>query len=232
MNRINEKGLKALEFKKEILKDYPKIVKDSLYIALDQLVEGQVLDLDTYYAIKNDKISYEEFEEYIKSSVIYMKTYDELFYDFEVIREKLNELLNEMNVYNEIRSKSDVENNSLEVVKTYGIDKKFVINYFGVEDEKDIEKLMKRKGFVEKFAVLRLTKIFKDFISNIKYNPELININCSLVYYDELNSMYCIDLIFKIDIEKAENDLMRLDIANIIAKTINECNDYFNSCMS
>lgn len=231
MNRINDKGLKALEFKKELLKDYPKIVKESLIIALDQLVESKNIDLNTYLSIKNDNVSYEEFLEHIQSSPAYMKTYEELLQEFEVLREKLNELFADLNIDNEVETKSVVENDNICVTKKYFIDKNFVIDYFGVE-EKDLEKLMKRKGFVEKFAVLRLNKIFTDFISKTKVNKDLFNLDISYVYYDLLTDSYNIDLVFDINVEKLENDVTRIEIAKNITDIINEANNYYKVCMS
>lgn len=210
MNRINEMGMQLLQYKGELQKDYPKIVRDSLLLALEQMVENKAMDLDTFNIIENKELNAEDFREYLLTKPTFSKTKEEIFDEFEIVRKILVEKLEE-NELNDLLTESIPERDIISVSKKFSIGEQFTMDYFGV-DEKDLLKLMKRRGFIEKFAVLRLTTIFKDIIDKIPSYLDLFKTDMSLVYFDKDKEGYNIDLIFEIKIEHIENTEVTSDI--------------------
>lgn len=204
MNRINKKGMDLLGYKQELVKDYPELVKKSLLIAIEQMVENKVINLDAYEFVKQDVTTVEELERYLKEHDEFLKTEVEIFAEFEIIREKLDRMLKEKGS-DSLQTESLINKDVLLVTKKFCIDEQFTLNYFGVE-EVDLLKLMKRRGFVEKFSVLRLTAIFKAFMEELEYSQELLKCDVSLVYYDKVENGYSIDVFFELPIEEVEKE--------------------------
>jgi hypothetical protein len=186
------------------MKDYPKLVKDSLYLALEQMVENKVLDMDTYLFIREEDTTTTTFEEYLYSKSSFLKTDEEIFAEFEIVRSKLNDKL-VLHGLNQLHSESVTDKNVILVTKKFCVNEEFAMNYFGVE-EKDLLKLMKRRGFVEKFAVLRLSAIFKPFMEKLEFPSDLFICDMSLVYFDKEENGYSIDLYFELPVEEVEAD--------------------------
>jgi hypothetical protein len=203
MNRINQKGMELIQYKIELSKDYPEIVKNSLILALEQMLENEVIDLDTYMNIKDETFSLESFEKYLLTKPSFLKTEEEIFQEFEALRKILDDKLDELEVEG-LKTESIIDKDVILVTRKFCIDEDFTLRYFGVE-EKDLLKLMKRRGFVEKFAVLRLTAIFKQFMEKVTYPKELFDIDVSLVYFDKDENGYSIDFTFEVNIEDIEN---------------------------
>ncbi|WPS85387.1 hypothetical protein SMD22_01800 (plasmid) [Brevibacillus halotolerans] len=202
MNRINQRGMDLIQYKTELTKDYPKLVKDSLYLALEQMVENKVLDMDTFMFIRDESSTPAIFEEYLHTKTDFLKTKDEISAEFEVIRSNLNEKLVAHGLQ-QAKTESVVDKDLILVSKKFCVNEEFTMKYFGVE-EKDLLKLMKRRGFIEKFAVLRLTTIFKSFMDNIEMPTDLFVCDVSLVYSDKEESGYSIDLYFELSVEDVE----------------------------
>jgi hypothetical protein len=203
MNRINQKGMELIQYKIELSKDYPEIVKNSLILALEQMLENEVIDLDTYMNIKDETFSLESFEKYLLTKPSFLKTEEEIFQEFEALRKILDDKLSELEVEG-LKTESVLDKEAILVTRKFCINENFTLKYFGVE-EKDLLKLMKRRGFVEKFAVLRLTAIFRQFMEKVTYPKELFDIDVSLVYFDKDENGYSIDFTFEINIEDIEN---------------------------
>lgn len=214
MNKINEVGVRLLEYKDELLKDYPKIVKDSLLLSLEQMLSDKVIDLTTYEIIKNTAESKDGFTSYLLTRKEFTKTYEELFEEYEVLRNDLDEELRMHELF-DLRTETIVEKDSIYILKTFLIDENFVMDYFGVQ-EIDLIKLMKRKGFVENFVALRLTKILNDIVNKTKYGTSLLNYDSSLVYFNENYNGYNIDLIMEVKI----SDIPILEKKNMILAEI------------
>lgn len=216
MKKINENGIKLLEYKEELMKDYPKIVRDSLILALEQMMAENIIDLVTYQTIKNTNESKDSFISYLLTKKEFTKTYEELFEEYEVFRIELDEELKMHDLF-DLLTETVVEKDSIYVIKKFTIDESFVMDYFGV-DEADLIRIMKRRGFVEKFTALRLTKVLKDIINESKKEISILNIDNSLAYFNEDNNGYNIDLIMGIQID----DLLKLDSKTVILGEIKE----------
>jgi len=204
MNRINQRGMELLSYKRELLKDYPDIVRKSLELALEQMVENKVIDLDTYDFVRDTSTTLDSLNEYLYTKSQFLKTEEEIFAEFEVIRERLNKRLADHGLET-LATESVIDKDVILVTKKFCINEQFTLEYFGVE-EKDLLKLMKRRGFVEKFAVLRLTAIFKPFMKDISYPEDLFHCDVSLVYFDKEENGYSIDIFFELPIEEVEKE--------------------------
>lgn len=209
MNRINQKGLELLQYKGELLKDYPKIVKDSLHLSLSQLVENNLLDSDTLFLLQDQTQSVDSFESYLYEKPAYLKTDEEIFEEYEAVRKDLVLILEE-NGLGEMTTESLVQKDCILTNKKFAIDEAFTMEFFGVK-EADLIKLMKRRGFIEKFAVLRLTAIFEQFVQEMKSDKPKVKGDLSLVYYDKETNSYAIDLFFEIPIELTEDKVELAD---------------------
>lgn len=223
MNKYNQLGIELINYKQELTKNYPDIVKRSLHLSIDQLMQNNIIDIDTHYALKDGSTSIDNFKGYIIEKPAYIKTSEELLIEYEALREKLNIKLNENELSEIVHTQSYVEKEKIAINKTFIIDENYVVKYFGVPRE-DLEKLMKRKGFIEKYAVLRLPKILGDFLKTIDYPPELFKCTASLVYFDVDKNGYCIDLIFDTPVEVVEDDTnieeIVLNIKDIVKNAI------------
>lgn len=226
MNRINTRGLELIEYKLELKKDYPELVLKSLITTLEQMVENKILDIDTYYNIKDESFGMENFEEYLLTKKDFTKTEEEIFEEFEVIRKELDKKLKEHETLENLITESVITKDLILVTRKFCINEQFTIDYFGVE-EKDLLKLMKRKGFVEKFAVLRLTSIFNDFMKNLSYPEELFKCDSSLVYFDKEENGYSIDFSFNLKIEDVENEEKVNEICEKIKDLKKQVEDFY-----
>lgn len=220
IKKLNNVGLKLIEYKDELSKDYSPIVRDALLNSLEQMVESGIIDIGIYEAIKNNNEGKDDFILKLMNSDKYIKSHEELLEEYEVIRKEIGEEL-VMHDLSDLTTGILVEEDSITILKTFVIDGNFVMDYFGV-DEVDLDKLMKRKGFVEKFTALRLVKITNDIISRMKNKNKFISLDHSMAYFDEDGDGYKIDLIMKVII----SDLLVLDKKNIIISEIKETTNF------
>jgi len=86
---------------------------------------------------------------------------------------------------------------------------------------------MKRRGFVEKFAVLRLTAIFRPFVQRVEYPKDLMNFDVSLVYFDKEENGYSIDIFFELPIEKVEKQERIEEMLDHIQTITQQAEAYF-----
>ena len=70
----------------------------------------------------------------------------------------------------------------IEGKRTFLITEDFLKGYFYIPTEEDLEVLMKRKGFIEKFAILRLEKIFNDFLGKIEETDRIKVAHTNVVF--------------------------------------------------
>ncbi|PLS15080.1 hypothetical protein CVD28_24920 [Bacillus sp. M6-12] len=227
MNRINQKGMELIQYKKELSKDYPDLIKNSLVLALEQMVENKVLDLDTYMNIKDESFLDTDFGKYLLTKPSFTKTEEEIFKEFEVLRKILDGKLTEHHAEG-LKTESIIDKDVILITRKFCINEAFTMSYFGV-DEKDLLKLMKRRGFVEKFAVLRLTAIFKELMTKVTYPEELFTLDVSLVYFDKDENGYSIDLTFEVNIEDVESQKNLDAICEHINNIKKEAEDFYHT---
>lgn len=207
INKINKIGLSLLEYKEELTKDYPPIVRNSLLSTISGMYENEVIDSVVYELMISKTEDFNNFKEYILSNSNYTKTHAELFKEFEAFRVEVDNKLKDNEIYGLI-TQSIIEENSIFAIKTFSIGEEFIMGFFGVE-EKDLNNLMKKKGFAEKFAAFRLTKVINDIIDDSGLVDNL-NIDKSLAYFNDKQNSYNIELIIKLDIDSIdlEDDIL------------------------
>lgn len=237
MNKFNQLGIKVIDFKNELIKNcYPKLVVDSLLESVDKLAFDKIIDMDIHYSLKEKTESMDNLKLLLLAKPNYLKTAEELFDDYEKVRANLDFELN-LSYKEDIVSESSVENEKIIIRKSFVISEDFIKNYFYIESEKDFETLMYRKGFVEKFAILRLEKIFNDFLDRISLDKDLFLLNHSNVFFDKENNIYGIQLLFSIPIGIAEDELSKNgdDISKLsgsIEGIITNAESYYKQQMS
>lgn len=227
MNKINKVGQELIQYKTELFKDYPKLVKDSLLLSIEKLVEAKILDLDTFYLVKDSETSCEALSEYLLTKKAYSKSEQEIFQELEILRKQLNDILSRHGILHEVKTESVVDKELVMVSKTFLIGEQFTMDYFGVS-EQDVLSLIKRRGFLEKFAVLRLTKIFNDFMNELSFPEELFNCDISLVYFDEVENSNAIDIFFEITVPQLENQEVLDSICMTIKEIKNNAENFYN----
>ena len=229
MNKYNKLGMELLEYKQELSKDYPSLVLKSLMLSIDSMATNKIIDVDTHYALKDKDTSISSLKELLLTKTSCLKTHNELLSEYEVIRENLANIVG-VTEREDIQTQSVVEKEKILLVQDFIITEEFIREYFFIESERDYETLMGRKGFLHKFAILRLEKILKDFIA-IKETQEDINLSHSSVFYHEKKNLYGIQLVFSFDIELLENEDSFNRLASLTKDTIKEAYEYYNTKM-
>lgn len=235
INKLNEKGQQVLEYKTELLKtEYSDLVRNAMYIAVDQLAENGIIDLDTHLALKDSSISLDDFKISVYEKISFLKSREELFEEYEIIRKALD---NQLLIYNEetgdLTTKSCVENEQITCIKKYTIDLEFVMDYFGV-DEKNALKIMQQKKMVDTYTALRLVKIFNDFIKNEQHENLNISVDATTPYCidDDVHGItYNIDLKLTVDINSLENDSIINEVGEEFSEIISASNQNYNKKM-
>ena len=227
LNKINGRGLCLIEYKEEMNKNYSKLIKDSLKLSLEKMVENEVITISDFERIVDSDISLEGFEKYIISRTNFIKTDEEIFEDFEVIRESLTDAFIKESL-DEFTSESLIKEDVIKVSKLFVADELFLMDFFGIYG-KDFNDLYTRKGFVEKFLAIRYLKILKDACESVEYDKQIFTLTHSVLLYDKEDYKHKIALQFDIDVDtlvESKSDM------SFIVKHIKEisdtCSKYFN----
>lgn len=236
MKKLKEVAYELINLKEEMLNDsYSKTIKQALEISVDHLLEKGIINLDTQLYIKDKNYSLERFVEYLNETSIFKKTVDELEIEYQGFISILNnELIENKLLKEEFYCKADITNEKIRIGKVFCLKEEFLKSFFyfsGDFDEEYWERLMKRKGFIEKFAVLRLPRIFFNFIDSCD-KFESFSLEKTYPYFDSNTNSYSIDLVFDVDIDEIENKEDRDKVLEIILEIINNANVYFEERMS
>ncbi|WCK57626.1 hypothetical protein PP175_26550 (plasmid) [Aneurinibacillus sp. Ricciae_BoGa-3] len=230
MNKINQKGMELIQYKVELEKEYPKLIKDSLILSLEQMMENKVLDMNTYMCIKDEAMKIDEFQAYLLTKPAFTKSKEEIFAEYEILRTEVDKKLEEHEI-NHLKTESELDKEAILLTRRFCLDGEFTMSYFDVKEE-DLLNLMKKRGFVEKFAVLRLGAIFNQLKEMLTYPQELFEYQSGLVYFDRDENGYCIDFTFQIKIEEVEKQ-ERLDvICEGIKEVKKEVEDFYQLKMA
>ena len=225
MNKLNLLGLEVIEYKKELAKDYPELVKKALYSSIENLTTNNVIDLDTLYALKDEDMYIDSFTDYIYRNEKYLKTKEELTKEYEEIRIKLNDFLETLGYKEDIYTGSSVDDESIKISKIFYMDESFLRDYF--HNGINTDKLMERKGFAEMFAILRFPKIIKGFLDGYNYNKELYTCRASEVFYEKEVNAYGIYMISDINIEKLEDVEEMQRVLTDLSETFKALDEYY-----
>lgn len=230
MNKFNALGMEVLSYKTEYLKEeYPKLVHDSIALAIDN---KDNLNDEIKSNLKNMSLNFEDFKTYLLKQARCLKTYEELLLEYEAIRGKIDNVLSTDEITKKLQSYSKVEEETILIQQEFIITEEFIRDYFSIGSNDEFEVLMSRKGFIEKFAILRLTKIFDDFISKLeKYDD--VTIRHGLTFFKSESNVYGIYMEYVISIDKLENTEDIEKISKIVSDvTIKADSNYKNHMLA
>lgn len=230
MQKFNQLGLELLSTKDELLnKQHSEVVRKALLFQAESMTQSQLIDPDTHLALTNSDLSPDEFSLFLGEKKLYMKTIEELRNEYDIIRESIADKL-KTDV--KFESLSKVESESLVYIQTFELDLDWVKSYFLVK-ENDIPQLIKEKGFVAKFAVLRIPKIIDEYLMKHSPEHEMVDIvRAEHVYLNADTSSYCMDLIYTLSIDDVEEASTHEGIAEYISESANVSNDFFKEKIS
>lgn len=236
MKKLKPIGYELINLKKEMVNtSYSDTVKRALEISVDQMLEKGFIDLNTQMYIKDNSLSVKDFINYLHDVETFKKTKEELAVEYEEFMSKLSDEICELGLdKDEFYCSIDLDNNKLKICKIFSLKAEFLKDFFYFEENSEkeyLDKLMKRKGFVEKFAILRLPRIFFNFIDSCDKNHNF-ELQKTYPYFDSKFNCYSIDLVFDMKIDKMEKDEYRRKTLNSILLVINDANKYFEEKMN
>ena len=203
IKKLNIHGLQLLEYKKELLKNYTQLVKESLLLSLQKMAEKELITQPTYEIITNDNISLVDTKDYLLGLEDYIKSKEEALREYNLYKAKLYKTLIERQI---ILNKSlyklevDEDNDTIDLIKTFSIDTHFTKLYFNINSEKELNQAMKPKGFIEKFAALRLNSLATGFVEEYEeFDSNKFTIVPDKTYREEDGLGYSIEIIIKIN---------------------------------
>lgn len=242
MNKFNKIGMEVLEYKRELSKDnYPELVRKALTSAIDQLQLNEVIDVDVHYSLKDNDVALDAFKELLLAKKNMVKSAEELLKEYELTREVLDSKLRNMDLLKmekdlaPVMTESKVAEEQIHIISSFRIDSTFAADYFGKSEPDELDILMKRKGFVERFVVLRYNKMMNDFLSehdNFDADTgsaeveEGIFISASPVYFEPESNSYCSEFMIYLDVETVEDEGEHERILAVAEREIKEINDY------
>lgn len=225
-------GQSLLQSKEDLLL-YQK--QERIYEALnfqidETLVKTGIIDEATESRLKNLNIDTVTFRNYLLSTVQFLKSDDELLQDFKELKTKLTDELLRQNV-SDVSTNIDIKGDKISVLKTYTIDAQYVLNHFEIEPDK-VHDLMQVNGFVSKYAVLRLPKVFKTFIETCEDIPHFFSLSASKVFESDNPMGYSIDIVFDIKTSELEIEDNIQHIVSYIKEILDSCNEYVSQKLS
>ncbi len=216
MDRINKTGKLLIDYKREYMKHYSPIVDLSLQTCVDNLVTKNVCDEKIKELILDDAFSLKNFETEVMSHREFLKSMKELVEEFDKLRAIVNTALVKQGFTRFVETENNVDNDCITIIKQYSITPEFIKIYFGLTDD-EMPAVMKKRGFAEKFAVLRLSKIFKEIVSEIKPETSEFAQGFSKVYYNQSVDGFSVDYRYHINV----NTISEESITGIISKVHN-----------
>lgn len=230
MQKFNQLGLELVSMKDELLNEnHSEIVRKALLFQAENMTETKHIDVDTHLALTNHTLTKDDFHLFLMEKPNYLKTLEELRGEYDLLREQLLEKISTEVV---LDSASNVEHETISFVQTYELDLDWVKSYFHVK-ESDIPLLVKEKGFIAKFAVLRLPKVMDEFIeTEMGENLHVVVSRAEHVYLNAETSSYCMDLDYTVKIASAEDETLHDEIAEFISKTATESAEFVSRKLS
>lgn len=172
--RLNLAGKNLLEYKVEYNKDYPELVQKSLKTTVQELM--QVLGIDSMYfeIFKDQTISVDEFEKELLNVKDLSMTDKEIKKELEEYLKILEKNLIGNGVHG-YEKEVNVGKELIKITKKVILDKAFFQEYF-LLDAGELTEFMKPKGFADRFANLRLTKLFNDIEGDLSDDFSIVTL--------------------------------------------------------
>lgn len=230
MEILNKNGMILMDYRREFKRHYADSVDEALKDAILTLYkEGQIPE-KLFRIILDDNIDDSVVYTYLLSRREFTKSSMELNSEFNEVRERVNDYLIKINFVKNVCTKNSVNTNRIYVIKQYDIPKELLLSYFGLTPS-EIIPLMKRKGFMDKFCVLRLSQAFKEIYSELRV-PEHIDHGYSLIYYNKLIQGFSIDYKYMVNVNYINDEERLADLMDKIKKLDEVVERKFESKMS
>ena len=202
IHKLNTQGIQLLEYKKELLKDYPQIIKDNLKDGIERMVFNKLISETLKSMLIDETISILDLKNYLLENPEFIKSRDEVYKEYELYKNKLYQTLVKQEIIsknNQYKIDIDEDNDTIDLVKTFSLDTNFVRLYFSVLDDRELSKLTKTKGFIEKFSALRLYTVANNFVEKYKnYDIDKFEISFDNPYIEEDGLAHSVEIIIKI----------------------------------
>lgn len=230
MEILNKNGMILMDYRREFKRHYADSVDEALKDAILTLYkEGQIPE-KLFRIILDDNIDDSVVYTYLLSRREFTKSSMELNSEFNEVRERVNDYLIKINFVKNVCTKNSVNTNRIYVIKQYDIPKELLLSYFGLTPS-EIIPLMKRKGFMDKFCVLRLSQAFKEIYNELRV-PEHIDHGYSLIYYNKLIQGFSIDYKYMVNVNYINDEERLADLMDKIKKLDEVVERKFESKMS
>ena len=230
MEILNKNGMILMDYRREFKRHYADSVDEALKDAILALYkEGQIPE-KLFRIILDDNVDDSVVYTYLLSRREFTKSSMELNSEFNEVREKVNEYLIKINFVDNVCTKNSINTNRIYVIKQYDIPKELLLSYFGLTPS-EIIPLMRRKGFMDKFCVLRLSQAFKEIYSELKV-PEHIDHGYSLIYYNKLIQGFSIDYKYMVNINYINDEEHLSDVLDKIKVLDAEVEEKFKTKVS
>lgn len=172
--RLNLAGKNLLEYKVEYNKDYPEIVQKSLKTTVQDLMQVLGLDSMLLALFKDQTVTVEDFEKELLNIQDLSMTDKEIKKELEEYLKILEKSLIGNGVHG-YEKEVNVGKELIKITKKVSLDKSFFQEYF-LLDAGELTEFMKPKGFADRFASLRLTKLFNDIEGDLKDDFSIVTL--------------------------------------------------------
>lgn len=198
MEVLNNNGQILMDYRAEFKRHYADSVDSALKNAVYTLYKEKKINERVFRMLLDENIDDLEVYTYLLTQRDFTKTAGELNYEFDKVRQKVNDCLISIGMIDGISTKNSIATNRIIIIKQFDVPKDVLLSYFGLSST-EIIPLMKRRGFMDKFCVLRLNQIFKEIYSELKL-PENVDQGYSLVYYNKEIQGFSIDYKYMVNI--------------------------------
>lgn len=217
MELLNKNGLELMNARRRYLRHYAKdidqMVKEYIYTLYK---EGRIPE-KLFRILLDEKIDDSEVYAYLVSRREYTRSSVELNSEFDKMRVKVNEKLIDIGFTRNVRTENSISTNRIYIIKQYDVPKDFLLSYFGLTPI-EIAPLMRRKGFMDKFCVLRLLQVFKEIYTELEI-PEHIDHQFSKVYYNNALQGFSLDYKYMVNLNYLKDPARLADVVIKIKNT-------------
>ena len=227
MDVLNKNGQILLDYRAEYKRHYADSVDEALKNSVYLLYKEGKINEKLFRMLLNEDIDDLEVYSYILTQKQFTKSASELNYEFDKVRQKVNDYLISIGLTKNISTKNSLNTNKIVIIKQFDVSKEVLLSFFGLS-QTEIIPLMKRRGFMDKFCVLRLNQIFKEIYSELKV-PEHIDHGYSLVYYNKDIQGFSIDYKYSLNVNYISDEIKMKELLLKIKDLDRACEKKFQN---
>lgn len=215
MQKLNMLGIEVLDLKNELSQEgVSPVVQKALSLMAEDMLKQKLIPMEVHYNLDKRDITEKDFESQLLEISDFKKTDSELREEFDrLTKEFSEEILFDKGDFVQVSTSSDIAKDRVTFSSVFRVDKEFVEQFFGVEDPEVADKMMERRGFVEKFIVFRFNRIMSNYMkekpdyNEVRPEHELMEgvfLSPSISYFDENKGIFAIDFNIHCDISLIE----------------------------